>query len=140
MPEEPLLAGPEKCSANTHICGMSRAPVNQEQLVEDLPGRPPSEAAAGDDVVADELVTQPLSVRETQRLYRLKAARFLAVVAADTEDAARILAARHDALRGDWRNPEFASSEFEDTGEAHVFGDVAISAHAAPPIKRVEDS
>jgi hypothetical protein len=124
-------------TANTQICGMSRVSVNQEQL-EDLPGRPPSGAAAADVVVADQLVSQPLSVRETQRLYRLKAARFFAVVAADTEDEARTLAARHDGLRGDWRNPEFASSEFEDTGEAHVFGDVAISAHR--PSKRVEES
>jgi hypothetical protein len=93
------VAGPEKCSANTQICGMSRASVNQEQL-EDLPGRPPSRAAA------------------------------------DTEDEARTLAARHDALGGDWPNPEFASPEFEDTGEAHAFGEVAISAHAAPTIKR----
>jgi len=66
----------------------------------------------------------------------LKAARFLATVAADTEDEARSIAARHDALRGDWSNPEFASSEFEDTGEVHVFGDVIISALAAPPTKR----
>lgn len=98
--------------------------------------RTSSQDAATDDVVVDELVAQPLPVRETQRLYRLKAARFLAVVAADTEEEARALAASHDALRGDWCNPEFACSEFQDTGEAHVFGDVVISASAAPPIGR----
>jgi hypothetical protein len=37
---------------------------------------------------------------------------------------------------GDWQNPDFASSEFEDTGEAHIFGDVVIAAHAIPPVKR----
>jgi hypothetical protein len=89
-----------------------------------------------DDVVAEVAAGQPFAVRETQRLYRLKAARFLAVVAADTEAEARELAARTDAIGGDWQNPEFASSEFEDTGEAHVFGDVVIAAHAAPPVKR----
>jgi hypothetical protein len=75
-------------------------------------------------------------VRETQRLYRLKAARFLAIVAADTEAEARELAVRQEAMGGDWQNPDFASSEFEDTGEAHIFGDVVIAAHAAPPVKR----
>jgi hypothetical protein len=94
------------------------------------------EFAAADDVAVEIPAGQPFAVRETRRLYRLKAARFLAVVAADTEDEARSLAARHDALRGDWCNPEFASSEFEDTGEVHVFGDVIVSALAAPPIGR----
>jgi hypothetical protein len=69
-------------------------------------------------------------------LYRFHAARFLAVVAADTEAEARTLAATHDALRGDWCNPQFAIAEFEDTAETHVVGDVIISARAAPPIER----
>jgi hypothetical protein len=89
-----------------------------------------------DDVVAEVPAGQPFAVRETQRLYRLKAARFLAVVAADTETEARELAARQDGMGGDWQNPEFASSEFEETGEVHVFSDVVISAHAAAPVKR----
>jgi hypothetical protein len=95
---------------------------------------------AVDEVVAEVPASQPLVVRETPRLYRLTAARFLAVVAADTEDEARTLAASHDALGGDWRNPAFASSEFEDTSELHVFGDVVISASDAPPIKRPKKS
>jgi hypothetical protein len=94
------------------------------------------ESAAADDVIAEVPASQPFAVRETQRLYRLKAARCQAVVAADTENEARAIAARHDALRGDWSDPEFASSEFEDTGEAHVFGDLIISALAAPPVGR----
>ena len=89
-----------------------------------------------DDVVAEVPAGQPFAVRETQRLYRLKAARFLAVVAADTEAEARELAARHDAFVGDWQNPEFASAELEETGEAHIFGDVVIAAHATAPVKR----
>ena len=93
------------------------------------------ELPAAADVVAEVPAGQPFAVRETQRLYRLKAARFLAIVAADTEEEARSIAATHDALRGDWRNPGFASSEFDDTGEVHVFGDVIISALAATPIK-----
>jgi len=94
------------------------------------------ELPATDELVVEVPAGQPFAVRETTRLYRLRATRFQAVVAADTEDEARSIAARHDALRGDWSNPEFASSEFEDTGEVHVFGDVVISAHAAPVIKR----
>jgi hypothetical protein len=89
-----------------------------------------------DDVVAEVPAGQPFAVRETQRLYRLRAARFFAVAAADTEAEARELAARHDAIGGDWQNPEFASAEFEDTGEVHIFGDVVIAAHAIPPVKR----
>jgi hypothetical protein len=94
------------------------------------------EFPAADDLVAEVGAGQPLAVRETRRLYRLRAARFLAVVAADTEEEARSLAAGHDPLRGDWRNPEFASSECEHIGEPDVFGDVVISAPAAPPVKR----
>ena len=111
---------------------MSRAFPDESDSVADLSDRL-SKAAAADDAVAEVPASQPIAVRETQRLYRLKAARFSAVVAADTEDEARTFAAMYDGLRGDWCNPEFASSEFEDTGKAHVFGDVVISAHAAPP-------
>jgi hypothetical protein len=95
-----------------------------------------SGSAAADDLVAEVPASQPLAVRETRRLYRLQAARFLAVVAADTEAEARTLAATHDALRGDWCNPQFATVEFDDSAEKHVFGDVIISARAASPIER----
>jgi hypothetical protein len=74
---------------------------------------------------------EPFAVRETGRLFRLRSERCLAVVAADTEDEARALAASYDLQGGDWRSPAFASAEFEETGEAHVFGDVVIS--ALPP-------
>jgi hypothetical protein len=90
-------------------------------------------SAAIDDVVAEVPALQPHVVRETQRLYRLRAGRFLAVVAADTEEEARGFATSHDALGGNWGNSEFASAEAEDTGEAHVFGDVTIMALTPPP-------
>src|SRR6267143_5239916 len=96
-------------------------------------------SAVADDVVAEVPASEAFAVRETQRLYRLKADRFVAVVAADTEEEARTLAARHDALSSDWRNPECASSEFEDTSEVHVFGDVVFSALALPPAKRSKE-
>lgn len=92
--------------------------------------------SAVDDLVAEVPSSQPLAVRETRRLYRLRAARFLAIVAADSEDEARALAAGPDALCGDWRNPGFASAEFEDTGQAHIVGDVVISAIAPSPVTR----
>jgi hypothetical protein len=47
------------------------------------------ESAAPDDVIAEVPASQLFAVRETQRLYRLKAARCQAVVAADTENEAR---------------------------------------------------
>jgi hypothetical protein len=96
-----------------------------------------SGSTAAYDSVTELPASQPLAVRETRRLYRLQATRFLAEVAADTEAEARTLAARHDALRGDWCNPQFtATADFEDTAETHVFGDVVISAWAASPIER----
>jgi hypothetical protein len=41
-------------------------------------------------VGADVTPTAPFAVRETHRLYRLRAARAVAVVAADMEDEARV--------------------------------------------------
>jgi hypothetical protein len=108
-------------------------PMSKPSIAEDV-------KAEALDAVAEVLPSQPLVVRETRRLYRLKAGRFQAVVAADTEEEARGLAAMQDALGGDWRNPEFASAEFEDSGEAHVFGDVVISALAVPAVKLAKNS
>jgi hypothetical protein len=106
--------------------------MSKSSILENTKGEIP----ATDELVVEVPAGQPFAVRETTRLYRLRATRLQAVVAADTEDEARSLAASHDTLRGDWSNPEFASSEFEDTGEAHVFGDVIISALAVPPARR----
>jgi hypothetical protein len=49
---------------------------------------PPSASTAAADDAVEVPVSEPLAARETQRLYRLKAAS-LAVVAADAEDEAR---------------------------------------------------
>jgi hypothetical protein len=86
-----------------------------------------------DDLVDEVKTTTSVSVRETSRLYRLRSARFVAVIAADTEAEARELAARQDVFGGNWRDQAFAVAEFEDTGEAHVVGDVTFSAGAAEP-------
>jgi hypothetical protein len=71
-------------------------------------------------------------------LYRLRAARAVAVIAADRENEARALATRHDLQGRDWHSPAFASAEVEETTEQHVLGDVVIS--SAPgelqPFKR----
>jgi hypothetical protein len=76
-------------------------------------------------------ISGPVIVRETLRLYRLTAGSQVAEIAADTEEEARAIAATQDARGGDWRNVEFASSQFEDTAELHVFGD-AIFMSLAP--------
>jgi hypothetical protein len=69
-----------------------------------------------DDLVDEVKTTTSVSVRETSRLYRLRSARFVAVIAADTEAEARELAARQDVFGGNWRDQAFAVAEFEDTG------------------------
>jgi hypothetical protein len=91
-----------------------------------------------DEIAAEVGHATPLTVQETRRLYRLRAERVVAVVAADTVEQARALAASHDQLGGDWRNPDFASAELEETTERHVFGDVVISSVsiASEPPKR----
>jgi hypothetical protein len=130
----------EKRTANSHISAMGSVSAKQDPFVAEAPDQSLPDFAAATDVAPEVPVGQPFAVRETHRLYRLKTARFLAVVAADTEDEARVIAAREDALGGDWRDPEFASAEFEDTGDVHVFGDVVISAYAAPPADRSKKS
>jgi hypothetical protein len=87
----------------------------------------PKAEVAIEEVAAEVKKAAPFAVRKTHQLYRLRGARFIAVVAADTEDEARALAAGCDHFGGDWRNPAFASAEVEETAEAHVIGDVAIS-------------
>jgi hypothetical protein len=131
---------PEKRAANNHISATGSVSAKRDQFVVEAPDRSLPDFAVATDVAVEVPVGQPFAVRETQRLYRLKTTRFLAVVAADTEAEARAIAAREDALGGDWCRPEFASAEFEDTGEVHVFGDVVISAYAAAPARRAKKS
>jgi hypothetical protein len=61
-------------------------------------------------VGAEATPTAPVAVRETYRLYHLRAARAVAVVAADMEDEARALAARHDLQGRDWHSSAAISS------------------------------
>jgi hypothetical protein len=98
----------------------------------------PKTDAAIDEVAAEVNQAALATVRETCRLYRLRAERIVVVVAADTEDEARALAAACKLFGGDWRNPAFASAEVEETAERHVFGDVVISSvsGALRPSKR----
>ena len=63
---------------------MGSVSAKQDQFVVEAPDQSLPDFAAATDVAAEGPVGQPFAVRETQRLYRLKAARFLAVVAADT--------------------------------------------------------
>jgi hypothetical protein len=93
----------------------------------------PKPEAVTDEGAAEVSQPAPVTVRETRRLYRLRAERVVAVVAADTEDEARALAAGYGLPGGDWRNPAFASAEVEETAETHVFGDVVISSLPGAP-------
>jgi len=86
-----------------------------------------------DEVAAEVGHATPFTVRETHRLYRLRAERFVAVVAADTEEEARALASSYNLPGGDWRNPDFVSADVEETAERHVFGDVLISSVPTAP-------
>jgi hypothetical protein len=93
----------------------------------------PKPEALTDEGAAEVSQPAPVTVRETRRLYRLRAERVVAVVAADTEDEARALAAGYGLPGVDWRNPGFASAEVEETAETHVFGDVVISSIPGAP-------
>src|SRR5882757_2621025 len=98
-------------------------PAAGEQMVEYDPKIDIAKPKVGPEATP----TAPFAVRETYRLYRLRAARAVAVVAADMDDEARALAARHDLQGRDWHSPVFASAEVEETTEKHVLGDVVIS-------------
>jgi hypothetical protein len=73
-----------------------------------------------------------VEVRETRTLFRLvpaaahdlsRSSRQIAIVAADTEDEARQIAASNDPFGRNWRDPGYAVSESSQTAESHVFGD-----------------
>jgi hypothetical protein len=50
----------------------------------------------------------------------------VAIAAADTEEEARGIAARHDVFGRDWRHPHFAVCHSIKTADRHVFGDVVF--------------
>jgi hypothetical protein len=90
----------------------------------------------------------PIEVRETRTLFRLvpvantdlsRSSRQIAIVAADTEAEARLIAFMHDASGCDWRDPQFAACEALETTEIHVHGDVIFRSEpvAVPNQKRV---
>jgi hypothetical protein len=91
--------------------------------------RPPSSHPEQDPI--EVAAPEPIQVRETSVLFRLRSGRFVAAVAADTEVEARDLAARQDLFGVNWRDPNVASAESEE-GDRHVFGDVTITATALP--------
>jgi hypothetical protein len=123
-------------------CGTGQQEPGRSMQWEGNPGSETGTNCVADDPkpegVTDEGAVEvsqpaPVTVRETRRLYRLRAERVVAVVAADTEDEARTLAAGYGLPGGDWRNPAFASAEVEETAETHVFGDVVISSLPGAP-------
>lgn len=77
---------------------------------------------------------QTAKVRGTTSLFRLapvasdlsRSSRQVAIVAADTEDEARAIAAKHAVLGRDWRDPGYAVCEPMQTAELHVIGDVVF--------------
>lgn len=105
--------------------------------------RPPKPEAASEEIV--ELApTVPYQVVETKRLIRLAPMghdlstpyRQIALVAAETEDEARQLAASYDPFGRDWKNVRLFSAEpFEDT-HTHVVGDVIFKSVPLPKSNR----
>ncbi len=82
----------------------------------------------------------PHVVAETMRLFRLTPVgndlampyRQIALVAADTEDQARQLAAAYDPFGRDWTNVNlFAADAFDDANK-HVVGDVILKSIPKP--------
>jgi hypothetical protein len=85
-----------------------------------------------DDDEIIELAASPISVQETNRLYRLTSAAHdlsrrswqIALVPAETEEDARRMATMADPMGRDWRNTSSFVADSMDTPERHVVGDV----------------
>lgn len=99
--------------------------------------------AEDDDI--PEITLPPVVVAETGRLFRLtpafndlsQSSRQIALVPADTEEAARAIATAADALGRDWRDERAFLADSIDTSERHVVGDVIFRSTAnAGPNKR----
>jgi hypothetical protein len=82
-----------------------------------------------DDIEVE--TSEPHAVRETHNLFRLtpttpdeRSGRQTAIVPADTEQEARMIAYRHDVRANDWRDPAFATCHMMVSDEAHVVGDI----------------
>jgi hypothetical protein len=103
---------------------------------------------AAEDEKLEIVPDRTIEVRETRKLFRLapasehdltRSSRQVAIVAADTEDEARLIASMHDAFGRDWRDPHFAACDSLETSETHVFGDVIFRSEpvAVAALKRV---
>lgn len=84
----------------------------------------------------------PFAVRETRLLFRLtpcrmagraRADRVEAIVAADSAEEARTIAALHDPHGNDWCSEVFASCVLIESIGTHVHGDIAFISTPAPP-------
>jgi hypothetical protein len=93
-----------------------------------------------DDDQVLEIARSPIAVAETSRIYRLSPAvdkpartsRQIAIVAADTEDQARIFATNADPMGRDWNDRSQFPADYRDTPEQHVVGDVVFQSVPTP--------
>ncbi len=84
----------------------------------------------------------PVVVPQTRSLYRLTPVgedlaqphRQIALVAAETEQDARLLASVHDPFGRPWGDERKYTSDTTQSGELHVVGDVVFKSIPAPPI------
>ena len=92
-----------------------------------------------------EIVSPPVMVSETHRIFRLSPAfddlsqssRQIAFVAAQTEQIARAIATAADALGRDWQDERAFIADSIETEERHAVGDVIFrSTPNATTIKR----
>lgn len=85
------------------------------------------------------------AVAETNRLFHLsplvQTSRPIAIIAAETEDDARTLAAKADPMGRDWNDCTLFDASYHDTPERHVVGDIvfrSIPSPSAPKSKRIK--
>jgi len=80
------------------------------------------------------------SVAETNRLFRLSPVTGdpaqtsipSAIIAAETEDDARAIAAKADPMGRDWNDRHLVDANYQDTPERHVTGDVIFRSIPSP--------
>lgn len=84
-----------------------------------------------DDDPVTEISAAPALVSETYRLWRLMPAlnlieqsRQIAIVPAENEDDARLIATKADSMGRDWRDSRVFAADSFDTSERHVISDV----------------
>lgn len=105
--------------------------------------RTPKSESANDDIV-EIAPTGPHEVAETTRLIRLSPIgndlstphRQVALVAAETEDQARLLASAYDPFGRDWKNITLFSADSFDDVDTHVIGDVIFKSAPLPKTKK----